>query len=149
MTPFELRQLVEYDPETGFLTWKPRDGNARFNSKLAGKPALAQPSKGYRTGRIKGKNYKAHRAAWAVTHGEWPQGQIDHINGDRSDNRLSNLRAVSQSENGKNQKTRSTRRMEAPMLDLWNWLLSGGWQIAAMLFLGAIVPWERGDRGDA
>lgn len=101
MTPFELRQLVEYDPETGSLIWKQRDGNARLNSKLAGKPAFAQLSDGYLTGRIKGKNYKAHRIAWAVAYGEWPQGQIDHINGDRSDNRLPNLRVVSNSENGK------------------------------------------------
>lgn len=118
MSPSELRRLVKYDPETGALTWIERDGNARFNSKLAGRPAFAQMSGGYLTGRINGKNYKAHRIAWAVAYGEWPKGQIDHINGDRSDNCLVNLRSVSNSENGKNQKARSTNRSGEPCV---NW----------------------------
>ena len=118
MTPFELRKLIEYDPDTGLLKWKPRENNASFNSKHAGKPAFAQLSDGYLTGRLGGKNFKAHRIAWAVNQGEWPLGQIDHINGIRSDNRLSNLRVVSNSENGKNQKSRSSNRSGEPCV---NW----------------------------
>jgi hypothetical protein len=102
MTPSDLRQLVEYDPETGKLTWKPRAGNPRFNNRLAGKPAFAQPSDGYLTGHINRKNYKAHRIAWAVAYGEWPNGDLDHINGDRSDNRIENLRVVDVAENARN-----------------------------------------------
>jgi hypothetical protein len=113
MTPAEISGLVEYDPETGILTWKPRQ-SARFNSKLAGKPAFNQMSKGYLTGRLGGRNYKAHRIAWAVYYGEWPTAQIDHINGSRSDNRITNLRAVTNSENGKNQRVRSTNKTGEP-----------------------------------
>jgi hypothetical protein len=118
MTPVELRQLVDYDPDLGTLTWKPRDGNACFNSKLAGKPAFAQPSDGYLIGRLGGKNYKSHRVAWAIFHGTWPDGQIDHINGDRSDNRIANLRCVANAVNSKNQKKRSTNKSGEPCV---NW----------------------------
>lgn len=108
MTPSDLQALVDYNPETGLLTWKARPDNLRFNSKLSGRPAFAQMAKGYFTGRLGGKNYKAHRVAWAVHFGEWPAGQIDHINGVRTDNRLLNLRVVTNAENSKNQKRRST-----------------------------------------
>ena len=57
---------------------------------------------------IKGKNYYIHRLAWLYVHGEFPPEQIDHINSDGLDNRLINLRAVSNSENGKNQRKHST-----------------------------------------
>nr|WP_175479900.1 HNH endonuclease signature motif containing protein [Paracoccus homiensis] len=50
---------------------------------------------------------QAHRVAWAVIHGRWPNGEIDHINGDRSDNRLANLREVTKRENHRNMAIRS------------------------------------------
>jgi len=116
MTPSDLRRLVEYDKDTGLLTWRPRDGNNRFNAKLSGKPAFSQVSGGYLIGRLNGVNLKAHRVAWAIHYGEWPPNQIDHINGIRSDNRLVNLRSVVNSENGKNQKTRSTNKSGEPCI---------------------------------
>ncbi len=112
----EIRQLIAYDPETGALTWKPRtpdmfDDNSRsrewrarnFNSNFAGTPALnCQDVRGVRLGAIWERTYKAHRVAFALYHGRWPSGEIDHINGDPSDNRIWNLRDVSSSVNMRN-----------------------------------------------
>lgn len=112
-----LRELLAYNPETGELTWLPRPREIfpskrafnTWNARYAGKTAfITTDTPGYRQGRIFGKHYLAHRVAWALVHGEWPAEQIDHVNGIRSDNRLSNLRAVSRAENGRNQKRRST-----------------------------------------
>ncbi len=50
---------------------------------------------------------KAHRVAWVVYYGKWPKGQIDHINGDRADNRIGNLRDVNSSKNSRNSKMKS------------------------------------------
>lgn len=108
-----LRQLMRYDPETGKLFWIPRpcemfanETRARaWNTWRAGKQALAtKDSNGYLNGTISGHPIYAHRAAWAWHHGEWPDGQIDHINHDKSDNRIENLRVVSNAENAKNRK---------------------------------------------
>jgi|TARA_R100000455_G_C6268351_1_gene123822 hypothetical protein len=110
-----LSSLLDYDPETGVLTWKPRaasgfnDGGhsakhnvSKWNGKNAGKPALSSNhSAGYLHGSINGKFYTAHRIIWKLVHGVDVE-QIDHINGDRSDNRIENLRAVSHAENLRN-----------------------------------------------
>lgn len=106
-----LRQLIRYEPETGRLFWLPRPremfGSDRswkiWNTRFSGKEALAVgKGNGYCYGAILSRNYLAHRVAWALATGAWPEEQIDHINGDRSDNRLENIRAVSNAENGKN-----------------------------------------------
>lgn len=125
-SPRVLRRLLDYDPETGELRWKerpvwifknPQDHKTRkwnadkWNTRWAGRSALqATHSEGYRSGAIFYKKYFAHRVIWAIVYGEWPEHDIDHLNGDRSDNRLENLRAVTRSENLRNQKmnTRNT-----------------------------------------
>ncbi|ARC38619.1 HNH endonuclease [Paracoccus yeei] len=74
-----------------------------WNVQFAGKPALIiNRSDGYLSGSIFDKRFLAHRVVWAMKYGEWPKDQIDHINGNRSDNRISNLRDVPNIENGKN-----------------------------------------------
>ena len=121
LSPEILRQLLNYDPETGALTWKPRGENffkqgrysaarvaASWNKKHAGKPAFtAHNAYGYLFGRIFGVNHQAHRVAWAIFHGEWPREEIDHENHVRDDNRLINLRPVSKHQNCKNISLRS------------------------------------------
>ena len=102
----ELRRIFTYDPETGALVWKQRDDvGAAWNARHAGQPAFRTVhSEGYLTGNIWRRKYYAHRVAFAMHHGRWPAGLIDHINGDRTDNRATNLREVGLSENAKNRR---------------------------------------------
>jgi len=95
-----LRGLLDYDAESGELRWKERPGNNRFNTKYAGRPALtARNSAGYPHGQIDGHCFLAHRVAWAIAHGQWPESEIDHINRDRADYRLDNLRPATRRQN--------------------------------------------------
>ena len=74
-----------------------------WNGKYAGRPALTSiDPRGYYRGAIGGRSVYAHRVAIALCSGEWPSDEVDHINRDRSDNRLCNLRVVTHSENRKN-----------------------------------------------
>lgn len=115
-SPEVLRQLLRYDPETGKLFWKERGREwfqserecKRWNTRYADASALdARKSHGYRGGAIFGVRVSAHKAAWAYEHGNWPETMIDHIDGDASNNRISNLRLVSASLNSRNRKKRS------------------------------------------
>lgn len=78
------KEKLDYDPATGVFTWK-----ANFHR---GKEAGGSCSQGYRRIKIDGKLYTGHRLAWAWVHGEEPPAEIDHINQDKSDNRIENLR---------------------------------------------------------
>lgn len=100
LTQDELKKFLRYDAETGFFTWI-RSVGAR--SPVGGKAGRIR-SDGYRRIGIFGKVYAEHRLVWFYVHGAWPRGQIDHINGDRVDNRLSNLRDVSSNENMQNRR---------------------------------------------
>ena len=98
-----LRQRLRYDPETGKLYWRVHEGAYRgWNTKHAGRETRGSHSAGYANLTLDGVKHLAHRIAWAVHHGAWPVDQIDHINGDRRDNRIVNLRVVSHAENCKN-----------------------------------------------
>ena len=104
ISPQQLREILHYDPKTGGLTWKAY-GSPQRVAKYAGKPAFTSvDSTGYRQGRVLGRKYYAHRVAYALTTGSWPEECVDHINGDRLDNRWSNLRAATLSQNGANRR---------------------------------------------
>lgn len=99
-----LRSSVLYNPETGLLFWKQSNGKPkRWNTRYAGKPAFACPSSsGYLHGNFEGKTYSAHKVAWAIFYGEWPSGWMDHADRDRKNNRISNLRIATPSDNARN-----------------------------------------------
>lgn len=93
-----VKSLFHYNPDTGNFTWRAPAGCRKAND-IAG----THSSRGYIQVKIKGKKYSAHRLAWLYVYGEWPKFQIDHINGKRSDNRITNLRDVPRSINVQNQ----------------------------------------------
>lgn len=127
VTPEMLSEFLSYDAETGALTWNKRAdkwfrsgryGQAseanRWNKIYAGNPAFTSINDGgYLNGRVFNFGFRAHRVAWAIFYGKWPDDQIDHINGDRRDNRIANLREVTNAVNGRNQKLRSTNKTGA------------------------------------
>lgn len=105
-----LNSCLNYDAETGVLTWlkdRPEShfdytcGYAMWVKDHAGKRAGCINGHGYLHIGIKGKRYKAHRLIWMMVHNEWPD-QIDHINGNKLDNRLCNLRNVDAANNLRN-----------------------------------------------
>ena len=91
-----LRELLDYDPDTGLLTWKRRVGkfSSRWNQLYAGKIAGTVVPAGYVAVKILNRDYLAHRVVWAMVHGKWPEC-IKHRNGNLADNRLTNLADVS------------------------------------------------------
>lgn len=116
ITADQARALLRYEPETGRLFWlkRPRemfasDGKWKaWNTRYAGAEAFTSCNgEGYRHGKIHDRNYRAHRVIMLLQTGAWPTEQVDHANGVRTDNRWSNLRAVSNAENNCNQGRRS------------------------------------------
>lgn len=110
-----LHKRLRYEPETGKLFWLDYDEMPNhWRTRWSGREAFTSKNgHGYRQGAINGMNLLAHRVIWALLSGSWPSDDIDHINGNREDNSLKNLRAVSRQENGKNQKLFRTNRSGA------------------------------------
>ena len=113
--PALVASVIDYDPKTGIMLWRTRDKSSfrsgkageaiRWNSRYSGKPAFtAKMNGGYLCGAINKVGMQAHVVAWCIHSGGWPEGTIDHINGVRDDNRILNLRDVSQEENARNSK---------------------------------------------
>lgn len=107
----QLREYFAYDADTGELRWK----KAKAKRTKVGAVAGVLDKRGYRYISFNYTHLLAHRVAWAFTHGSWPQSDIDHINGNKADNRLANLRDVSRSVNLQNQR-RAHRASKAGLL---------------------------------
>lgn len=90
----EIRNLLDYNPDTGLFFWKRNRGKI-----LAGTKAGHPNSMGHLEIKINYKAYLAHRLAWLYIYGHFPEGDIDHANRVRNDNRLSNLRLATRSQN--------------------------------------------------
>lgn len=105
-SPYDLRKLLRYEPDTGKLFWLSRGADKpQWNARYEGKEAFTCVNTcGHKMGGIWGKSYYAHRVIWAMQTGEWPNKLIDHKDMDPSNNKWGNLREATQSENGKNRK---------------------------------------------
>lgn len=97
ITQRELKSLMVLDYTTWEFTWKVKKGKAGI-----GKVVGSHDTKGYKTTSIGGTSYKIHRLIWLYVYGEWPKGVLDHIDGNKSNNCLSNLRDTNQMINGAN-----------------------------------------------
>ena len=98
LTAEYLRSILHYDPATGVFTWKVRTANSVKVGDVVGCP----DGHGYLCIRLQRRLHKAHRLAWLHTYGVWPKDQIDHINRIGTDNRICNLREVSNKQNQQN-----------------------------------------------
>ncbi len=94
----ECFRKLDFDQETGVFTWK-NDGTRGVK---AGDIAGTKMKSGYVMLSVKGKRLLAHRIAWLFVHGEFPEGNIDHINRNKSDNRIANLRPATYEQNAQN-----------------------------------------------
>lgn len=99
LTQDRLKSVLDYNPETGIFTWKVSNSPKGLKGRDAGSGV-----NGYIRIGIDRDQYLAHRLAWFYVYGEWPTNQIDHINGDRLDNRIENLRDIERGDNQRNMK---------------------------------------------
>lgn len=117
ITQARLKELFQYDPQEGVLIWRERPltdfknkpAYHSFKSRWEGKVAGHIQFQGYRKIVADGQNHQAHKLIWCFVFGEWityPDAEIDHVNGDRADNRIQNLRKVTKSMNQRNSSMR-------------------------------------------
>lgn len=98
LTAEQVRRLLDLNVETGELRWTAAASMGRLTQRVAG----SSHSSGYRQIKIGKRSYLAHRLVWLIAHGEWPSGQVDHIDGCRTNNALCNLRVVTAAQNKQN-----------------------------------------------
>ena len=104
MNQSNLREILHYDPDTGFFTWLVDRGTNKTAGKRAG---CFDKRSGYRRITIEGYLFLEHRLAWLYMIGAWPENEIDHRNLNREDNRWENLREATSNENNANLKIKS------------------------------------------
>jgi hypothetical protein len=110
LTAAWLRENMHYEPDTGVFFWK-KPGYGRTVGKIVGSK-LWTKGKSYLTMKVDGTVYYAHRLAWLYVHGQWPRGFLDHIDGDRTNNAIDNLREATAAQNAARRDT--SKRMIAP-----------------------------------
>lgn len=97
LTQQEAHRLLDYDPNTGVFRWK-----LQRRGVSTGRALGTDNGFGYLRITVCGHSHYAHRLAWLYVHGVLPDCEVDHINGNKSDNRISNLRLASRLENAQN-----------------------------------------------
>jgi hypothetical protein len=108
ITKERLRELLHYNPRTGIFKWRfsSRLSKLRKRGAIAGKVGNDK----YRRIWIDKQTYQANRLAWLYVYGQWPVKLLDHINNDRDDNRITNLREATDKESAQNRKVRSDNK---------------------------------------
>jgi len=115
--PTDIIDLIRFDSSTTRMWWKHRDRNwfeddasyRKWNTRHVGNECFKTMTRqGYYRGSLFGVKVLTHRICWVFYHGEWPDGLIDHINGDKTDNSFYNLRVVTPEENARNMGLSST-----------------------------------------
>ena len=115
MTQNELKEILHYEPNTGMFTWLISKGNIK-----AGDVAGSHGKHNHLYIKINGKNCYLHRLAWLYVYGKFPINMIDHINGIAEDNRIDNLRDVTNTINQHNQKTAHVNSKSGLIGACWN-----------------------------
>lgn len=126
LTQEYLRSLFDYNAETGVFT---RLRNKTRTDRI-GRPAGYVCGKGHLSLTLDGASYLVHRLAWLYVYGKWPEGQIDHINRVKTDNRIANLRDVTQSANQHNSNVRR---------DNWTGFTGVSWNVKLTRWRARIV----------
>jgi HNH endonuclease len=108
LTHERLKQVLEYDPETGIFRWLQNMGSNKCKGMVAG---AVKSTDGYRQISIDGISYYAHCLAWFFVHGKWPVVRADHKNLARDDNRIENLRESTDTENSRNRGLRVDNKL--------------------------------------
>jgi hypothetical protein len=151
LTAADIITLLAYNKENGEFRWLPRElvaGKspkmiAEWNRRNAGNLVCTKIDHyGYATISLYRKRYTAHRIAWAIIHERWPEGEIDHINGVKSDNRYANLRCVNRSESMRNMPIKRTNTSGANGVSMDK--KTGKWRVniranGRLLHLGSFV----------
>jgi len=136
-----IMEVLEYDPETGLFRWKIRRSNCKkgwFKGYVT--------KEGYAIIGFAGKLHKAHRLAWLISKGDFPEEDIDHENQDRSDNRIENLREANDALNMKNKSMYSRNKSGATGVTFHS--RTGKWQAdiyvnGRTIYLGLFSEIER------
>lgn len=103
LTAERLREVLDYDPDTGVFRWRIQSSNRVLVGSVAG----TSHKKGYVSIGVDGAHYLAHRLAWLYVHGAFPVDQIDHKDGDKANNSIRNLRPCTNSQNHANKPVRA------------------------------------------
>lgn len=137
-----LRDAIEYEPRTGILRWRKK--RRRVNK---GDVAGSAHNLGYIRITFEYRSLFAHRVAWLLIHGEWPTGEIDHINGIKTDNRLENLRLATRLENSRNRKRQKNNKCGVKGVSLHR--NSGKWRAAISIDRKQIIIGEFDSKDEA